>query len=85
MENREIERAKELLRNTTQEEQLAILKVLSPLINVITYVGDQSYRVDNVLDVNIVPGHALMMLQNSMKKQGLLRNVRFVIIGLKRI
>ena len=53
MENKEIERAKELLRNTTQEEQLAIIKVLSPLMDVVTYVGDQNYRIDSVLDVNI--------------------------------
>lgn len=65
MENLEIERAKELLRNTTQEEQLAILKVLSPLINVITYVGDQSYRVDNVLDVNITRDNTYAILTDS--------------------
>ncbi len=65
MENREIERAKELLRNTTQEEQLAILKVLSPLMNVITYVGDQSYRVDDVLDVNITRDNTYAILTDS--------------------
>lgn len=53
MENNEIEKAMELLLDTTQEEQLAILKVLSPLMNVMTYVEDKGYRIDNVVDVLI--------------------------------
>ncbi len=65
MENKEIERAKELLRNTTQEEQLAILKVLSPLMNVVTYVGDQSYRIDDVLDVTITRDNAYGILTDN--------------------
>jgi len=53
MENNEIEKAMELLLDTTQEQQLAILKVLSPLINVITHVEGKGYRIDNVVDVFI--------------------------------
>lgn len=53
MENNEIEKAMELLFDTTMEEQVAILKVLSPLMNVLTYVEDKGYRIDNVVDVRI--------------------------------
>ena len=53
MENNEIEKAMELLLDTTQEQQLAILKVLSPLMDVITHVDGKGYRIDTVVDVCI--------------------------------
>lgn len=65
MENNEIEKAMELLLDTTQEEQLAILKVLSPLMNVMTYVDDKGYRIDNVIDVAITQDNTYALITDA--------------------
>lgn len=65
MENNEIEKAMELLLDTTQEEQLAILKVLSPLMNVMTYVDDKGYRIDNVIDVAITVDNTYALITDA--------------------
>ena len=65
MENNEIKKAMELLLDTTQEQQLAILKVLSPLINIMTYVDNKGYRIDNVIDVCITENNTYALITDA--------------------
>lgn len=65
MENNEIEKAMELLLDTTQEQQLAILKVLSPLMDVITHVEGKGYRIDNAVDVCITENNTYGIITDS--------------------